>query len=80
MVSNINMNNYKHSDGTAIIRLIPDKFNYSTYVLEQSKTLLNFEDFHLLTFWVDLIIKEKLQIGGKWMSYVESILEREFGY
>jgi len=57
------MKHYKHSEGTAIIRLIPNKFNYSTYAANVSKTLLNFEDFHLLTFWDDLIIKEKLQMG-----------------
>jgi hypothetical protein len=74
------MKHYKHSEGTAIIRLIPNKFNYSTYTENVSKTLLNFEDFHLLTFWDDVIIKEKLQNGGGWMTYVESILEREFGY
>ena len=74
------MRHYKHSEGTAIIRLIPNKFNYSTYTANVSKTLLNFEDFHLLTIWDNNITKETLAFGGKWMSYVETILERGFGY
>lgn len=70
---------YKHSDGAAIIRLIPNKFNYSTYVLEQSKTLLNFEYFHLLTIWDDVIINFPLNGTAKcFQKQLSIILQKEF--
>lgn len=72
------MTHYKHSDDTAIICLKVDTFNYSTYTKEISKTLLNFNDFYLLTIWPESILKNKLESSGKWMFYMNSILQKEF--
>jgi hypothetical protein len=72
------MKHFKHSDDTAIICLKVDTFSYSTYTEQMSKTLLNFNDFYLLTIWRESILKNKLKSTGKWMNYVETILQKEF--
>jgi hypothetical protein len=72
------MKHYKHSDDTAIICLKAGTFSYSTYTEQRSKTLLNFNDFYLLTIWYENILHEKLIITGNWMHYVQQILQKQY--